>query len=550
MSSNCDPKDFLGPYTKEQNLSITDLLKAENFSKEITINNGIVYEIRNNSTSDAIAAKTICQIGQAKDDKAFIDTNIESLRKKVQTVYNKSKLLKRKGNQDKIHSFCKTEFLPPACISGSLNVDVGVIKSMQEVAKDVKKENVSLKRGIEDKENKINELNIQIDNFENFITTSLNVLNQIQLKHRDAIAKFSSDKVNLEKETNKWQTKFESVSKTLDETTIKLDEAKSKLSKYNTRNVNKRQKRLENKFLTTLTEIQELKNQCEQKDNEINDVQESLEDKQRVIDDNLDTIDSSNQAISQLKSEKHKLQKRICSLKINSRWSKCSLVNKHEEEIATLKEQVHMNNNKISELEQLNILLESDQVLTFENGRYINEVRACIMALLTECNVSMNKVNNVICTVLQTFTGKIPQRLPSLAVKSRLLLEAKSVAQQQIVDAMLKDYDPTTMTGNTLHSDATSKFLKHYESFQVTLPDGNSMSIGLSEVGSGDADTLMNSFKTLINELAETCKLNEIDRDAKVAKLIASLTQCQTKVLLIQFLTVPWQILDQIYYLL
>jgi hypothetical protein len=51
-----------------------------------------------------------------------------------------------------------------------------------------------------------------------------------------------------------------------------------------------------------------------------------------------------------------------------------------------------------------------------------------------------------------------------LAVKSRLLLEAKSVAQQQIVDAMLKDYDPTTMTGNTLHSDATSKFFKHYES--------------------------------------------------------------------------------------
>jgi uncharacterized FlgJ-related protein len=45
-------------------------------------------------------------------------------------------------------------------------------------------------------------------------------------------------------------------------------------------------KRLENKFLTTLTEIQELKNQCEQKDNEINYLQKSLEDKQRVIDDN------------------------------------------------------------------------------------------------------------------------------------------------------------------------------------------------------------------------------------------------------------------------
>jgi hypothetical protein len=47
----------------------------------------------------------------------------------------------------------------------------------------------------------------------------------------------------------------------------------------------------------------------------------ALEEKQRVIDDNLNIIDSSNQAISQLKSEKHKLKKRICSLKINSRWS-------------------------------------------------------------------------------------------------------------------------------------------------------------------------------------------------------------------------------------
>ena len=73
---------------------------------------------------------------------------------------------------------------------------------------------------------------------------------------------------------------------------------------FSTLLVNKRQKRLENKFLTTLTEIQELKNHCEQKDNEKNDWQESLEDKQRVIDDNLDTIDSSNQAISQLKSKK------------------------------------------------------------------------------------------------------------------------------------------------------------------------------------------------------------------------------------------------------
>jgi hypothetical protein len=57
------------------------------------------------------------------------------------------------------------------------------------------------------------------------------------------------------------------------------------------------------------------------------------------------------------------------------------------------------------------------------------------MSLVTECNVSLNKVNSVISTVLHKLSGVLPDRLPSMAVKSRLLIEAKAVAQQQIVDA-------------------------------------------------------------------------------------------------------------------
>ena len=143
------------------------------------------------------------------------------------------------------------------------------------------------------------------------------------------------------------------------------------------------------------------------------------------------------------------------------------------------------------------------------------------MSLATECNVkSINKVNNVIKTVLHKLTGKLPEKLPSMAVKSRLLIEAKAAAQQQIVEAMLKDSDPSKLIGNTLHSDATSKLFKHYQSFQITLPTGKSM----SEVGSGDADSILQSFKLLITDLAETCTKHEIHRDAKVAKLITSIT--------------------------
>jgi stress-induced morphogen len=74
-----------------------------------------------------------------------------------------------------------------------------------------------------------------------------------------------------------------------------------------------------------------------------------------------------------------------------------------------------------------------------------------------------------------TTGNKSDLRSAKALLKTGLTELWSDIAQQQIVDSMLKDYDPTTMTGNTLHSDATSKFFKHYESFQVTLPDGNSM---------------------------------------------------------------------------
>lgn len=75
--------------------------------------------------------------------------------------------------------------------------------------------------------------------------------------------------------------------------------------------------------------------------------------------------------------------------------------------------------------------------------------------------------------VLRNLTGKQLTSLPSAGAKSRLLIEAKTVTQKQIVDAMLTNendlpdqIDPNTYIGNQgncLHQDATSKFHKHYD---------------------------------------------------------------------------------------
>ena len=281
-------------------------------------------------------------------------------------------------------------------------------------------------------------------------------------------------------------------------------------------------KRLQGKVTKTILEKNEFEKRLIETENELKTVNEMLNEKEANLNQLEVHVEVSKEKIKELKQEKHKLQKRLCRLK--SRRCKCNLVERHEIEIKELKDKIDINNKRINELEQLNVGLEKDEIILFENGKYVNEVRDCIMSLATECNVSINKVNNVIKTVLHKLTGKLPERLPSMAVKSRLLIEAKAAAQQQIVEAMLKDSDPSKLIGNTLHSDATSKLFKHYQSFQITLPTGKSMSIAMSEVGSGDADSILQSFKLLITDLAETCTKHEIHRDAKVAKLITSIT--------------------------
>ena len=60
-----------------------------------------------------------------------------------------------------------------------------------------------------------------------------------QGQHRQAIANFSKDKKQLEKETNIWINKYDTISSSLEETEFKLKGAKEKLSRYDVRNVNK-----------------------------------------------------------------------------------------------------------------------------------------------------------------------------------------------------------------------------------------------------------------------------------------------------------------------
>lgn len=112
---------------------------------------------------------------------------------------------------------------------------------------------------------------------------------------------------------------------------------------------------------------------------------------------------------------------------------------------------------KNKELEQLTCLLEDETISTFEDGKYVDEVREVIMDLLA-MNVSMSKVNEVIRTVLKKLTWKRLSKLSSKAVHSRLFVEAKHLADVQLGRAMLEEADPSQVVGNTLHRDGTTTF--------------------------------------------------------------------------------------------
>ena len=172
------------------------------------------------------------------------------------------------------------------------------------------------------------------------------------------------------------------------------------------------------------------------------------------------------------------------------------------------------------ELHELQCLLESDTITTFAEGRYTNEIRELVMELYS-CNVSLNKVNDVIQAVVRKFTKKEVSRLPSKGLLSRCFVEARYLADKQTGEAMLEGTDLSSCLGNTLHSNGASKFHKHYEGFQVTTTGGKTMSLGILEMSSGTAESLVEAITEKLKAIANSVQSN--DTNATIEKLVASI---------------------------
>ena len=292
----------------------------------------------------------------------------------------------------------------------------------------------------------------------------------------------------------------------------KLNEIQEKLASYTPRNVNKRQKRAHSKINDLKSRISELEVEKCSISIELSEVKEKCE--------------QAKSEVEQLKQQKIGLLKKVSHIKKqkSTQANEIDLLKEHDAaNILKLESCAKELKEKNKELEQLTCLLEDETISTFEDGKYVDEVREVIMDLLA-MNVSMSKVNEVIRTVLKKLTGKSLSRLPSKAVHSRLLVEAKHLADVQLGRAMLEEADPSQVVGNTLHGDGTTKYHRHYQDFEITTPSCQTYSMGLLELGKSDTEAIMDSFKYRVKEIAQALSSGEnLTVEDKVAELVTSI---------------------------
>ncbi|XP_052266845.1 nuclease SbcCD subunit C-like [Dreissena polymorpha] len=416
------------------------------------------------------SSDTACAKKLIDEFPSYCNCDFQSLKKKIGLVAKKSAMLKRNKTKTSLlhEEFLQQEFVPPVSkLESSLKVDElnndqgEIAQKVIATTQSVVRENRDLKRKISEIEESRAELENEIKFKDNRLQLAFNSLNSIATGYKELTDTSVKSKAEMEKHILEYQNKYEEATAQILKLTDDLSVAREKISKYTPRNVNKKLKR-------KASQIESLASQNEllAKENKGLKIEnESLWGHILIHEDTL-MEEEENEKVKGLKFEKVNLQKRISRLgkKIESlktekhqiRMEKETIENNFDTEIADYKKE-------IKELQQIIDISDSNEVVTFENGKYTNEIRQCCMQLIHEGNVSLNKVPDVISSVMRALTGKVPQRLPSKTLLSWLSAEAKVVSSRHVAQAMLDGFNPADNKGHTLHQDATSKFHNHYE---------------------------------------------------------------------------------------
>ena len=367
-----------------------------------------------------------------------------------------------------------------------------------------KEEKKTLKRKLDVTERNLSFVDKQLEEQTILYNSTVKGLTRVMDSFHQDIYSLSDDKSALQTKLTEMEMHYEEKIELLDKIQEKLGARTSEKSRAkNIRRVAKRSKET----------ISKQKEHLKEKDNVITGLESEREAQLREIEKskqqlkkNVEQMQALEKKVAELRKEKTDLSKTISYLK-----QKCKkrdtyfseARDKNAKQIELLEAQISQLRKANSELEQLAELIEDPEIKTFADGKFTDEIREVIMQLVSY-NVSLKQIDYVIKTVLKILAGKNVDRLPSQALKSRIGLEARHIADAQVANAMLQNADMSSIVGNCLHGDGTTKFHKHYQGFQVTTTEGQTLSLGMLEMGRATTADLTEALTRKLNDLAHS----------------------------------------------
>ena len=253
----------------------------------------------------------------------------------------------------------------------------------------------------------------------------------------------------------------------------------------------------------------------------LQDMDVSLQKSKELLAANKEDLETAEERISGLKQDQKRLNQRILYWKekaqnlanVDNDETVEELIHYHEE-IEKLNEQItNLESDNIQLKEQVESFLKSDDIISFEGGKYTDDIRACYYELMS-MNVGLRNIESIIRSVLNKVAQKSIGRLPSYALASQMLAESLVVAQAQLAEKL------ATSHCSTIHSDGTTKFGEHYGAVEVSTKSGT-YTVGIRNMFSVSAQNTLDVFKEILEDIDEINR--SLGRDSALAKIVASI---------------------------
>ncbi|XP_065673357.1 uncharacterized protein LOC136090527 [Hydra vulgaris] len=312
----------------------------------------------------------------------------------------------------------------------------------------------------------VNEVNLPVSSLDKKLPIlSDDLIYQIK-KYKQRINHLKLQNRQINKRCNEYKKKYQAI-----------------LSKYNVRNVNKREVRKDCRINQLLQKNIRLEKEIDlARKRSQSDRQKAWYFKKKIENTVLKTSDETNDSI--------------------------------------LMESLNYFENLSEELKERVDFFEKNVIDVFEGGRYNDEIRSVYYDLLSK-NVSVNNVESVIRTVLQKMAGISCGTLPKKSLAAEFFSEMNLLSKAQVREAILNS------THNFLHTDGTKYNFREIGSFQVTTSSG-SYTFGIEDMFSGEAQSYFGELKNLLTDMSQIFSPEKEKYEDDLRKLIFSFKSLMT----------------------